>query len=140
MSVILDKATHSFTVLIGDGAVHGVTLTPDSTAAREHLHHEAYWVHCLNVQEVTAVDAYEASIKALMNLNRERAIEDYMLVTGERYEDAARVYRDLLTSARRLTPDERAEQYELPVCGAYSALRHEAATEARVERGELAYR
>ncbi|WP_370418946.1 hypothetical protein AB8O64_10850 [Streptomyces sp. QH1-20] len=135
MSVTLDKAPRSFTVLMQDGTVHGVLLTPDTQEDRDLLHFDAHWGDCLDVIEVTAVDRYAASIRAIAVHDRATAIEDYKNRGGVSYSAARSLYRDCRVWARALTPAGRASWLADGLQG-YAPLKHFALIEAMREFGE----
>ncbi|MCX4677672.1 hypothetical protein OG413_20585 [Streptomyces sp. NBC_01433] len=60
MSVSPENTPRSFTVLVQDGRVHGVLLTPATEDERERLAFDAYWTHNLSVRVVVAIDAVDA--------------------------------------------------------------------------------
>ncbi|WP_031102405.1 hypothetical protein [Streptomyces sp. NRRL S-146] len=135
MPVTLDKTPRAFTVLMQGGTVRGVTLTPEADEDRELLNFDAYWGDCLDVFEVTAVDGYAASIRAIAAHDRATAIEDYMDRVGVTYGAARTVYRDCRTWARALTPEGRA-YWLTDVLKSYAPLKHFALIEAMRENGE----
>ncbi|MFE2157042.1 hypothetical protein ACFW9M_04425 [Streptomyces lydicus] len=108
MSVTLGKAPRSFTVLMQDGMVHGVLLTPATQEDRDLLYFDAYWGDCLDLHEVTAVDGFDAHTQAVAIHDRETAIEDYMHRIGINYEAARTVYQDCRNWARALGAEGRA--------------------------------
>ncbi|MEU1313338.1 hypothetical protein ABZ419_31205 [Streptomyces cinnamoneus] len=135
MSVTLAKAPRSFTVLMQDGTVHGVLHTPDTQEDRDLLHFDAHWGDCLDLFEVTAIDGYAASIRAIAAHDRATAIEDYMDRVGISYNAARTIYRDCRTWARALTPAGRAS-WLADGLKTYAPLKHFALIEAMREFGE----
>ncbi|MER5301387.1 hypothetical protein ABT039_18195 [Streptomyces lasiicapitis] len=95
MSVTLAKAPRSFTVLMQDGTVHAVLITPATQEDRDLLYFDAYWGDCLDLYEVTAVDRFDAHNVAVAVYDRETAITDYMDRMGIKYDAARCVYQDL---------------------------------------------
>ncbi|MFG2864692.1 hypothetical protein [Streptomyces sioyaensis] len=134
MPVTLDKAPRSFTVAMDGGTVHGVTLTPNTEEGRELLSIEAT-VDCLDLFQVTAIDGYAASLRAIAAHDRATAIEDYMERIGISYGAARTVYRDCRTWARALTPQGRASWLSNSL-KSYAPLKHFALIEAMREFGE----
>ncbi|MFH8465975.1 hypothetical protein [Streptomyces sp. NPDC017991] len=108
MPVTLDKAPRSFTVLMQDGVVHGVLLTPATEEDRELLYFDAYWGDCLDLREVTAIDRFEAHNTAVATHDREIAIEDYVDRVGVSHDVARTVYQDCRIWARSLGTAGRA--------------------------------
>ncbi|MEU8911730.1 hypothetical protein [Streptomyces nigrescens] len=135
MPVTLDKAPRSFTVLMQGGTVNGVLLTPATEEERELLHFTAKWGDCLDSFEVTAVDGYAASIRALAAHDRATAIEDYMDRVGVTYVAARTVYRDCRTWARALGTEGRASWLAHGL-QSYMPLKHFALIEVMREHGE----
>ncbi|WP_435244300.1 hypothetical protein [Streptomyces sioyaensis] len=134
MPVSLDKAPRSFTVAMDGGTVHGVQLTPGTDEGRELLSIEAT-VDCLDLFEVTAIDGYAASLRAIAAHDRATAIEDYMERVGVNWGTARTVYRDCRTWARALTPAGRASWLANGL-KEYVPLKHFALIEAMREFGE----
>ncbi|MGG7574172.1 hypothetical protein [Streptomyces sirii] len=116
------------------GTVHGVTLTPNTEEGRELLSIEAT-VDCLDLFEVTAIDGYAASLRAIAAHDRATAIEDYMDRVGVNYGTARTIYRDSRTWARALTPEGRASWLS-DILKTYAPLKHYALIEAMREFGE----
>ncbi|MEU5431129.1 hypothetical protein AB0H73_36750 [Streptomyces olivoreticuli] len=108
MSVTLTKTPRSFTVLMQDGVVHGVRLTPATEEDRDLLNFGANWGDCVDTYEVTAIDGYAASIRAIAAYDRADAIEEYMERVGVSYGEARAAYRSHRMWARNLTPEGRA--------------------------------
>ncbi|MGC5042420.1 hypothetical protein ACLQ16_03785 [Streptomyces albidoflavus] len=115
MSVTLDKAPRSFTVLMQDGTVHGVLLTPDTQEERDLLYFDAYWGDCLDLIVVTAVDGYDAHTQAVATYDRETAIEDYMHRIGVKYDAARTTYQRLRTWAHAMGAESRTRWIGHPI-------------------------
>ncbi|MFG2141912.1 hypothetical protein [Streptomyces sp. NPDC048650] len=135
MPVTLDKTPRSFTVLMQQGTVCGVLLTPDTEEANDELAMATGFGDCVDLFEVTAIDGYAASIRAIAAHDRATAIEDYIDRVGVTYGAARTVYRDCRTWARALTPEGRASWLAHGLQD-YMPLKHFALIEAMREHGE----
>ncbi|RLU79919.1 hypothetical protein CTZ27_35800 [Streptomyces griseocarneus] len=135
MPVTLDKTPRDFTVVMQDGVVRGVFLTPATQEDRDLVNFNAYWGDCIDVCEVTAIDGYAASIRAIALHDRATAIENHMARFRVSYREARAAYRDFREWARALTPEARASQ-PADVLKAYAPLVHFALIEAMRDLGE----
>ncbi|MGG2460186.1 hypothetical protein ACO0M4_10250 [Streptomyces sp. RGM 3693] len=135
MPVTVDKTPRAFTVFMQNGTVRGVTLTPEADEDRELLNFHAYWADCFDVFEVTAIDRYAATIRAIAAHDRATAIEDYMDRVGVTYGVARTVYQDCRAWARALTLEGRTSWLTNGL-KSYAPLKHFALIEAMSEHGE----
>ncbi|GHF32956.1 hypothetical protein GCM10010218_12530 [Streptomyces mashuensis] len=115
MPVTLAKTLRSFTVLMQDGTVRAVLLTPATQEDRDLLYFDAYWGDCLDLREVTAIDGFDAHTKAVAIHDRETAIEDYTYRLGVEYGAACAVYRSLRTWADAMGTEGRARWIGHPI-------------------------
>ncbi|WP_030780714.1 hypothetical protein [Streptomyces sp. NRRL S-920] len=115
MSVTLAKAPRSFTVLMQDGTVHAVLVTPATQEDRDLLYFDAYWGDCLDLYEVTAVDRFGAHHEAIAIYDRKTAIEDHMDRMGIEYDAAHSVYQDLRAWALAMSAADRVRWISHPL-------------------------
>lgn len=135
MPVTLDKTPRDFVVLMQDGTVLGLLLAPNTEEEHDRLSIRVGFGYCVSLFEVTAVDRYAASTRAIAAHDRATAIEDYMDRIGVNYGTARAVYRDCRTWARALTPEGRASWLTNGL-KEYVPLKHFALIEAMREFGE----
>ncbi|MGI5337742.1 hypothetical protein ACQEVS_10235 [Streptomyces sp. CA-181903] len=122
MPVTLRKTPRSFTVLMQDGAIHAVLLTPSTEEDRDVLYLDA-WADCLDVHRVTAIDGFDAHTQATNAHQRTTAIESYMLRSGTTYEAAHDLYRRLRTWADSIGAENRAHWANRPIVVRFPLMR-----------------
>ncbi|MFE0058743.1 hypothetical protein [Streptomyces sp. NPDC059003] len=133
MPVTLNKTPRAITVLMQDGTVYGLLLTPATGEERHTLYMDAYWGACLDVVAVTAIDRYDAITQAAAQHAREMAIEDYAARYHVSEETARAVYRDCRRWATTLSPTERATRHRIKH---QSTIRRTALIDVMRENGE----